>query len=69
MRSLQVVSWVLLIAGTGLLTAGVVRQEGRTLWFILSALAFVGSVLAMYVRSKQYKAQQQHEEAQGGGRG
>lgn len=69
MRSLQIVSWVLLIAGTGLLTAGVVRQEGRTLWFVLSALAFVGSVLAMYVRSKQYKAQQQHEEAQGGGRG
>lgn len=67
MRSLQIVSWVLLIAGTGLLIAGVVRQEGRTLWLVLSAAAFVGSVLAMYVRSKQYKAQQQADEAQGGG--
>lgn len=62
MRSLQIVSWVLLLAGTGLLVAAFVRQEGRTLWFLLSAAAFVGSVLAMYVRSRQYKAQQQADE-------
>lgn len=67
MRSLQIASWALLIAGTGLSIAAFVRQEGRTLWFILSAAAFVGSVLAMYVRSRQYKAQQQADEARGGG--